>query len=136
MFKITSYVLILILLVVAILLSINKELISESYQIHKNGSILFKIAIETEKAHESYLNDTPEKAIEALLQLKNKLKYELKNFDDTNEWKFIERSTIIGDLSLAYGRLSIKYLELNDSVRYKENINKALFYFNQYHKSS
>lgn len=103
----------------------------EMYEVFVGYNLLQEIVNESKKAMQIYYNDTPEKAIDALLVYRDILEGELENFDDNSEKGFIDRSTITFDLSLVYGRVSIKYLELDDSGGYKENIHKALFYIKQ-----
>jgi len=132
LFKIAAAFLFLVIILVGIFIWIYKDDIYEAYKASENARILITLATESDISYQAYRNATPEKAIEALNRFVEKLEYELENFDEHNKWRFVNKSTIIGDLALAHGRLSLKYLELNNHNKYQEHIEKALFYSSQY----
>jgi len=131
-FKIAAAFLFLVIILVGIFIWIYKDDIYEVYKASENARILITLATESDISYQAYRNATPEKAIEALNRFVEKLEYELENFDEPNKWRFINKSTIIGDLVLAHGRLSLKYLELNNHNKYREHIRRALYYSRQY----
>jgi hypothetical protein len=131
-FKIVAAFLCLVIILVGIFVWIYKDDIYEAYKASENARILITLATESDISYQAYRNATPEKAIEALNRFVEKSEYALENFDESNKWRFIDKSTIIGELVLAHGRLSLKYLELNNHNKYQEHIQKALYYSSQY----